>query len=293
MFYKLVVEGVLTERFAEAFPGMMIKAEGGQSIIMGHIVDQAHLYGIIDRISSLGLQLVSVQALPGYARGEDGAALDYPRKDDRIPAAERPGFLREESSREPETTEVKTMTENGGDGKIKEIGPVQLLAIGFGPGAKFEGRIMDELSNLERKETIRILDLLFVHKDAETSDLLALDYQGEDLGAIVGALLGFEFEGDEQPVGSMEERVESHAFGLSQRDIEALAASLDPGSSAGFLLVEHVWARDLKRAIRQTGGFPLGEGFLTPEAVAEVAAELAALVEIYDELEAEEAGTGA
>jgi hypothetical protein len=43
---------------------------------------------------------------------------------------------------------------------------------------------------------------LFVQKDAETSDdLLALDYQGEELRAIVGALLGIEFEGDgdEQP----------------------------------------------------------------------------------------------
>ena len=72
-----------------------------------------------------------------------------------------------------------------------------------------------------------------------------------------------------------------------------MAASLEPGTSAGFLLIEHVWARDLKRAIRQTGGFPLGEGFLTPEAVAAVAVELAVLVEILDELEAEEVETGA
>jgi len=186
------------------------------------------------------------------------------------------------------------MTENSGGRKMKEIGPVQLLAIGFGPDAKFEGKILDELAKVERKEMIRILDLLFVHKEAETGDLRALDYQGEELGAIVGALLGFEFEGDEQPAGSTEEeRVESHAFGLSQREIEAMAASLDPGSSAGFLLVEHVWARDLKRAIRQTGGVPLAEGFLTPEAVTAVAAELAALVEIFEELETEEVGTGA
>src|SRR4051795_6282599 len=98
---------------------------------------------------------------------------------------------------------------------MAEIGPVQVLGIGFGPGAKFEGRIMDELAKLEGQETIRILDLLFVHKDAETGDLLALDYQGEELGAIVGALLGFEFEDDEQPAGSTNgEMVESHAFGL-------------------------------------------------------------------------------
>src|SRR5215216_8137078 len=146
----------------------------------------------------------------------------------------------------------------------QEIGPVQLLAVGFDPDARFEGRIMDELASLERHETIRILDLLFVGKDAETGDLLALDYQGEKLGAIVGALLGFDFE-DEQPSHEVSE-IEGHAFGLSQREIHGIAASLKPGSSAGFLLIEHVWARDLKRAIRETGGFPLGESFLTPEA---------------------------
>ena len=173
----------------------------------------------------------------------------------------------------------------------EKIGPVQLLAIGFDPETKFEGNIMDELFRLERPETIRILDLLFVQKDIETGDLLALDYQGEELGAIVGALLGFEFEGDgnqpTEPSG-----VEGHAFGLSQREIQDIAASLAPGSSAGFLLIEHVWARELKRAIRDAGGFPLGEGFLTPGALAAVAAELVAMSEALEELEAEEAGAG-
>jgi uncharacterized membrane protein len=174
----------------------------------------------------------------------------------------------------------------------ERVGPVQLLAIGFGQEAKFEGKIMDELSKLERQETIRILDLLFVHKDAETGDLLALDYQEQELGAIVGTLLGFEFEGDgERPIDPQE--VESQAFGLSRKEIEEIAALLDPGSSAALLLIEHVWARDLKRAVRETGGFPLREGFLTPEAVAAVAPELVAMAEALDELEAEEAGTGA
>ena len=173
------------------------------------------------------------------------------------------------------------------------IGPVQLLAVGFDPDARFEGRIMDELASLERHETIRILDLLFVHKDTESGDLLALDYQGEELGAIVGALLGFDFEDDgERPDGSSQE-IQGHAFGLSERDIQEIAASLHPGSSAGFLLIEHVWARDLKRAIRDAGGFPLGEGFLTTETLAAVATELLAMSEALEELESEEAGAGA
>ena len=174
----------------------------------------------------------------------------------------------------------------------EKIGPIQLLAIGFPPDAEFEGRIMDELERLESHETIRILDLLFVGKDAETGDLLALDYQGEDLGAIVGALLGFEFRDvGGQPNGSAE-GTGGHTFGLSQNEIHDMAASLRPGSSAGFVLIEHVWARDLKDAIRDAGGFPLGEGFLTPEAIAEVAIELVAMSEAVEELEAEATNAG-
>jgi uncharacterized membrane protein len=169
------------------------------------------------------------------------------------------------------------------------MGPVQLVAIGFSPQANFEGKIIDELSRLERHQTIRLLDLLFVHKDTHSGDLLALDYQGEELGAIVGALLGFEFEGG--PPESREE-LESHAFGLSESEIEGIAASLEPGSSAAFVLIEHVWARELKRAIRGAGGFPLGEGFLTPEAIAAVGGELLAISEAIEELESEEAGVG-
>ncbi|HKH36642.1 MAG TPA: class II glutamine amidotransferase, partial [Rubrobacter sp.] len=63
----------------------------------------------------------------------------------------------------------------------------------------------------------------------------------------------------------MTEETEGHAFGLSRSEIQNIAGLLRPGSSAGFLLVEHVWVRELKRAIRDAGGFPLGEGFLTPE----------------------------
>jgi hypothetical protein len=163
------------------------------------------------------------------------------------------------------------------------------VAIGFPPDAEFEGRIMDELARLERHKTIRILDLLFVGKDAETGDLLALDYQGEELGAIVGAMLGFEFEEDgERPDGSSQE-IQDHAFGLSQVEMQEMAASLHPGSSAGFLLIEHVWAR----AIRDAGGLPLGEGFLTPEALADVSTELVAMSEAIEELETEEVGAGA
>ena len=43
------------------------------------------------------------------------------------------------------------------------------------------------------------------------------------------------------------------------------------------MLIEHVWARDLKRAIRDAGGKPLGDEYLTPERVAAMEPQLAAL----------------
>jgi len=167
---------------------------------------------------------------------------------------------------------------------MSELGPVQLLAIGFGPEANFEGRIMAELARLEGEGTIRILDLLFVAKE-DDGDLVALDYQGEDLGAIVGALLGFEFDGDGEPPEAGVESVGGHAFGLDREQIEAIAANLPAGHSAGVLLVEHVWARRFKSAVRDAGGVPLGEGFLTPEVVAFVGAELVAMSEELEEME--------
>jgi uncharacterized membrane protein len=169
---------------------------------------------------------------------------------------------------------------------MADIGPVQMIVVAFGPDANLEGRIIDELASLESERTIRILDLLFVHQDADSGELLALDHQGEGLGAIAGALLGFEFEGDQEAPRMDGEG--DRAFGLTQAEIEEMGRSLEPGHSAGFLLIEHVWARDLKRAIRDAGGVPVGEGFLTPETVRAVEPELAAMADAMREMETEQ-----
>lgn len=168
--------------------------------------------------------------------------------------------------------------------KVK-IGPVQLLAIGFDPKTKFDGKILKELERLDEMKTIRILDLLFVKKDEETSDLVALSIQGEELGAIIGALLGFEFEGNRAKSEQTGIHANSNAFGLSDKQIEQIGQSLEPGMSAGLLLIEHVWARELKQAVRDKGGIPIAEGFLTPEALAKVSIEVDAIAEAMNALE--------
>jgi hypothetical protein len=93
---------------------------------------------------------------------------------------------------------------------MADIGPVQVLAVGFGPEAKLEGKILDELAKLDESGTVRVPDLLFVRHDADSGDVVALDVQGENLGAIAGALLGFEFESDGEgapaPAGAVSER---------------------------------------------------------------------------------------
>ena len=81
---------------------------------------------------------------------------------------------------------------------MTEIGPVQLLNIGFEPGANFEGRIADELARLESDRTIRVLDLLFIGRDTDSNEIVVLEHQEESMGAIVGALLGVRLEGQEE-----------------------------------------------------------------------------------------------
>jgi hypothetical protein len=168
---------------------------------------------------------------------------------------------------------------------VSEIGPVQLISIGFEPNANFEGRIADELAKLESVRTIRILDLLFITRDTESDEIVVVEHQGtESMGGIVGALLGFEVEGEEG--GSPDRpRTDEHAFGFTQADIEQMGAGLEPGRSAGLLLIEHVWARGLRRAVLDAGGHMLGEGFLTPETIKAVEPELAAMSAAIEESE--------
>jgi hypothetical protein len=61
--YRIVVRGELSERYAVAFEGMEMETSGGRTVLTGEIKDEPHLHGILDRIGSLGLRLVSVEDL--------------------------------------------------------------------------------------------------------------------------------------------------------------------------------------------------------------------------------------
>jgi hypothetical protein len=59
--YRLVVRGELDERYGYLFEGMQMERTEGTTVLEGRVRDQAQLYGLIERIEELGLELVSVQ----------------------------------------------------------------------------------------------------------------------------------------------------------------------------------------------------------------------------------------
>ena len=65
--YRIVVAGQLGPRYAGAFEGMTIEPGDENTAIVGQITDQAHLHGLLERIASLGLRLVSVSGENGRA----------------------------------------------------------------------------------------------------------------------------------------------------------------------------------------------------------------------------------
>ena len=70
--YRLVLRGELSDGFAREFEGMHMERVAGTTVLSGNVVDQAHLYGLLDRFPELGIELVSVEPV-GDASREGGA----------------------------------------------------------------------------------------------------------------------------------------------------------------------------------------------------------------------------
>jgi DNA-binding NarL/FixJ family response regulator len=152
-------------------------------------------------------------------------------------------------------------------------GPLQVIAVSFGPGTDFEGRVLAELDRLEGRGVLRLLDVLFVAKDHDgTIRELAIG-DDEDFGALLTNVVPLDTTGVVESSGG-----EGFA-GFDAGDAWTLAQSLRKGTGLAFVLVEHGWAQSLFDAIAETGGELLGEGFLTAELGLTVGAEVAAMEE--------------
>lgn len=59
--YEITVRGRLSDRLLTAFDGLAATPTAAETVLRGEIADQAALYGVLDRIESLGLELLDVR----------------------------------------------------------------------------------------------------------------------------------------------------------------------------------------------------------------------------------------
>lgn len=152
------------------------------------------------------------------------------------------------------------------------IGPVQLLVIGF-EHPQFHGQVIAELDKLRASDTVRVIDALAVHKDAEGEvEVVHLSNLTKDeaieLGSKVAALIGLGIEGEEgmealAPVGA-EIAADEGIQVFDDEDAWDVLEEIPNDSAAALLLIEHHWAVGLRDAIASAGGFRLADGFISP-----------------------------
>src|SRR4051795_6569391 len=129
------------------------------------------------------------------------------------------------------------------------IGPVQLIVLGF-KSPEFHGEIIAELERLKESGTVRVIDALAVHKDAdgeiEVAHLSNLSKdQAIELGSKVGALIGLGIEGEEGMYAGAEAGADAAADGVSvfsDEDAWDVLGDIPDDSAAALILLEHHWA---------------------------------------------------
>ena len=151
------------------------------------------------------------------------------------------------------------------------IGPVQLIVLGF-QHPEFHGEIIAELERLRESDTVRVIDALAVHKDAdgeiEVQHLSNLTKdEAIELGSKVGALIGLGIEGEEGMEAGALAGAEAGADGVQVFDDEDawdVLEEIPNDSAAALLLIEHHWAVPLRDAVARAGGFRISDGFISP-----------------------------
>jgi hypothetical protein len=144
---------------------------------------------------------------------------------------------------------------------LDEMGPVDYLVVAF-PTDRMTGEAFPLLVELVDRGVIRIQDLVFLRKD-EDGTVTTLTQVDLDRMKVLEAAL---FDGAASGL-------------LGPDDVAEAAAALDPGTAAGVLVYENVWATPFAAALRRSGGQLVAAGHIPVQA----------LVAALDALEAEEA----
>ncbi len=162
-------------------------------------------------------------------------------------------------------------------------GPLQLIAVGFGPGADFAVQVLSEVDRLQGRGMLHLIDMLFVAKDEDGAIQRLVIGDDEDFGVLLESIIPLD------GAHHVKTAVDDGSSGFEAADAWALTESLSPGTALAFLLIEHSWAQPLFDVIAETGGTLLGEGFLTPETGLVVGAEVAAMEQAATEIAAAQA----
>ncbi len=131
---------------------------------------------------------------------------------------------------------------------LDTMGPIDYLVVEF-PGSRMTGEGLPLLVDLVDRGIIRILDLVFIRKELDGSvagiEIADFDADGTlDLAVFEGASSGL----------------------LGTDEVEEAGSVLEPGSSAGILVYENVWAAPLAVALRRGGGQLVASGRIPVQA---------------------------
>jgi hypothetical protein len=132
---------------------------------------------------------------------------------------------------------------------LDELGPVDYLVVEFPAGASnFTGEMVSELRKLIDGGIIRVIDMLILIKEADGSvDAVELS--------------------DIDELGDLQQIETELAELLAAEDVEHLAAAMEPGSTAGVLIWENIWAAPFASAARRSGGQLIANGRIPIQAI--------------------------
>jgi hypothetical protein len=135
------------------------------------------------------------------------------------------------------------------DTPLDELGPVDYVVVEFPAGASnFTGEMAAELLSLVDRGIIRVIDVLILTKSADgTVEAMELSDVGQ--------------------LGELETLEAELAELLAEEDVEHLAAAMEPGSTAGVLIWENLWATPFASAARRSGGQLIANGRIPIQAI--------------------------
>jgi uncharacterized membrane protein len=162
-------------------------------------------------------------------------------------------------------------------GSDMAIGPVQLIVLGFNH-PNFHGEVIAELERMRASDTVRVIDALAVHKDAEGEIEVAhlsnlTTDEAIELGSKVGALVGLGIAGEEGIEAGATAGAEAGAEGervFSDEEAWDVLEEIPNDSAAALILLEHHWAVPLRDAVVRAGGYRISDGFVSPLDLVEI-----------------------